>query len=70
MLLKIIILFSSFVFISNTFAMSSEVRPENCASERVKLQILRTRGPELLDDQASTGYLIWLDDKAHCTRYY
>ncbi len=26
--------------------------------------MLGTRGPELLDDQASTGYLIWLDNKA------
>ncbi len=35
-----------------------------CQSDRVKLQMLGTRGPELLDGQASTGYLIWLDNKA------
>ncbi len=35
-----------------------------CQSQRVKLQMLGVRGPELLDDQASTSYLIWLDDKA------
>ncbi len=35
-----------------------------CQSERVKLQMLGTRGPELLDGRASTGYLLWLDDKA------
>lgn len=35
-----------------------------CDSSRVKLQMLGTRGPELLDDSASTGYLVWLDKKA------
>jgi len=35
-----------------------------CQSERVKLQMLGTRGPELWDSQASTSYLLWLDDKA------
>ncbi len=35
-----------------------------CQSERVILQMLGTRGPELWDGQASTGYLLWLDDKA------
>lgn len=35
-----------------------------CQSERVRLQMLGTRGPELWDNQASTGYLLWLDDKA------
>ncbi len=35
-----------------------------CQSQRVKLQMLGVRGPEFLDDQASTSYLIWLDDKA------
>ncbi len=45
---------------------ASTAQPNNtdCQSERVKLQMLGTRGPEFLDDQASTGYLIWLDDKA------
>jgi ribonuclease BN (tRNA processing enzyme) len=35
-----------------------------CQSERVKVQMLGTRGPEFLDEHASTGYLIWLDDHA------
>lgn len=35
-----------------------------CDSAKVKLQMLGTRGPELLDENASTGYLLWLDDKA------
>ncbi len=35
-----------------------------CQSDRVELQMLGTRGPEFLDDRASTGYLIWLDGKA------
>ena len=35
-----------------------------CQSERVGLQMLGTRGPEFLDDRASTGYLLWLDDSA------
>ena len=37
---------------------------EKCESQRVKLQILGSRGPELLDNKASTGYLLWLDNKA------
>lgn len=38
----------------------------HCESDRVRLQMLGTHGPELLpgDTQASTSYLIWLDDKA------
>ena len=35
-----------------------------CDSGRVALQMLGTRGPELFDANASTGYLLWLDDKA------
>ncbi len=43
-----------------------QVSSSQCQSKRVKLQMLGTRGPELLagDTQASTGYLIWLDNKA------
>ncbi len=37
---------------------------QSCQSQRVKLQMLGTGGPELLNERASTGYLIWLDDKA------
>jgi ribonuclease BN (tRNA processing enzyme) len=36
----------------------------SCQGDRVKVQMLGTRGPEFLDDRASTGYLLWLDDKA------
>jgi len=36
----------------------------DCQSDRVKLQILGSRGPEFLNGRASTGYLIWLDGKA------
>ncbi len=35
-----------------------------CDSKRVRLQMLGTGGPELVTDRASTGYLIWLDNKA------
>lgn len=35
-----------------------------CEKGSVKLQILGSRGPELLDENASTGYLIWIDNKA------
>ncbi len=47
-----------------TLAFTSQVEPTSCQSQRVKLQMLGTRGPEFLDENASTGYLIWLDDKA------
>ncbi len=53
------------IFLSSpAFSTSSQVSPSQCQSKRVKLQILGSRGPELLDEQASTGYLIWLDNKA------
>ncbi len=43
----------------------SENKPENsCQPNRVKLQMLGTRGPELWDKQASVSYLVWLDNKA------
>jgi ribonuclease BN (tRNA processing enzyme) len=64
MLLKSFLILSSLVFFSSTFATSSQVSPTTCQSQRVKLQMLGTRGPELLDGQASTSYLIWLDNKA------
>jgi len=35
-----------------------------CEPGRVRLQMLGTRGPELLDGRASTGYLLWLDGRA------
>ena len=41
------------------------VAQQQCAASRVKLQMLGTGGPELIDDdRASTSYLIWLDNKA------
>jgi ribonuclease BN (tRNA processing enzyme) len=47
-----------------TLSISTQVMASQCQSERVKLQILGSRGPELWDGQASTSYLLWLDDKA------
>lgn len=35
-----------------------------CQSERVRLQVLGSGGPELGDGRASSSYLIWLDGKA------
>jgi ribonuclease BN (tRNA processing enzyme) len=47
------------------FAMpSTHVQAGECQSERIKVQMLGTRGPEFLDNRASTGYLIWLDNHA------
>jgi ribonuclease BN (tRNA processing enzyme) len=56
----------SFLISGASTAAFGQVAPTVCQSERVKLQMLGTRGPELLagDDQASTGYLLWLDNKA------
>ncbi len=34
-----------------------------CQSQRVKIQVLGSGGPELTDGRASTSYLIWLDNK-------
>lgn len=42
----------------------SGVASAACDSSRVKLQMLGTGGPELSGERASSGYLIWLDDKA------
>jgi len=44
--------------------LTAQVMPTACQSSRVRLQMLGTRGPEILDGQASTSYLIWLDNKA------
>ena len=54
----------SLFFVNQSYAFASQVAPGQCDSKRVTLQILGTRGPEILDGQASTGYLIWLDNKA------
>lgn len=37
---------------------------EQCQSDRLKMQMLGTRGPELWDKRASVSYLVWLDNKA------
>ncbi len=42
----------------------SPIAKKQCHSERVKVQMLGTGGPELIDARASTSYLLWLDDKA------
>jgi len=57
---------SLFIIGSSNATAFGQIAPQKCQSERVKLQMLGTRGPELLagDTQASTGYLIWLDNKA------
>ncbi|WP_293647469.1 MBL fold metallo-hydrolase [Thiolapillus sp.] len=47
-----------------TGLLSTSPGSAQCQSGRVKLQMLGTRGPELWDGQASTGYLLWLDDRA------
>lgn len=56
--------------------LSTSLLAEDCQSERVKLQMLGTGGPELISytnpnqpqgpkiHRASSGYLLWLDDKA------
>ena len=43
---------------------SSHLFAASCDSDTIKLQILGSRGPELLDENASTGYLVWIDGKA------
>jgi ribonuclease BN (tRNA processing enzyme) len=46
------------------FTLFSSVVDAACDADRVSLQMLGTGGPELFDENASTGYLLWLDDKA------
>jgi ribonuclease BN (tRNA processing enzyme) len=60
---KIYVCTAKFLLLSY-LAFAGQAQADSCQSERVKLQMLGTRGPELLDAHASTGYLIWLDDKA------
>ena len=64
MLIKFVSIITPLIIASNSFAFVGQVIPSKCQSQRVKLQILGSRGPEFLDSQASTGYLIWLDNKA------
>jgi hypothetical protein len=35
-----------------------------CEFDQVKLQVLRSGGPEIDDGRASSGYLIWYKNKA------
>lgn len=65
MRLHLSLIVSLAIYSSNTLAATDRAQTEpSCQSSRVKLQILGSRGPEILDRQASTGYLIWLDGKA------
>lgn len=64
MLIRYVFASLPIVLITTTLNAAGQVLPSQCQSQRVKLQMLGTRGPELLDGQASTGYLIWLDNKA------
>ncbi len=58
LLLTVIILFIS-------QSACSGIKPEKlCQPNRLKIQMLGTRGPELWDKQASVSYLVWLDNKA------
>jgi ribonuclease BN (tRNA processing enzyme) len=52
------------LLILGLFGYVYQAQAQECQSEHVKIQMLGTRGPEFLDDRASTGYLIWLDNKA------
>ena len=45
----------SIILSSTTYAIAGQSVPTVCQSERVKLQMLGTRGPEFLDGNASTG---------------
>ncbi len=40
------------------------VKAADCPQGRVRLQVLGSGGPELNDGRASSGYLVWVDDKA------
>ncbi len=55
-------IFALVIFFLPGFTASAHA--SQCQSDRVKLQMLGTRGPELWDAQASTSYLVWLDDRA------
>ena len=65
-LFTIVLSACSLFIAASSSAAFGQVSPSQCQSKRVKLQMLGTRGPELLagDTSASTGYLIWLDNKA------
>ena len=50
--------------VSMTAMLSNSALASECSNDKIQLQILGSRGPELLDSSASTGYLIWINDKA------
>lgn len=53
------------VSLATAMAMLTFAAPAvSCETDRVKLQMLGTGGPELVGDRASSGYLVWLDGKA------
>jgi len=58
-LIKLTFSFCLFLYFS-----SISYASDGCDSNRVKLQMLGTGGPELLNNRASSGYLLWLDNKA------
>lgn len=55
---------SLFLFSLSILITTSPYAAGSCDSKRVKLQMLGTGGPELLNERASSGYLLWLDEKA------
>jgi ribonuclease BN (tRNA processing enzyme) len=53
------------LFVSILISIQAPLLAMECQSDRVRLQMLGTGGPELLENpRASTGYLLWLDNKA------
>ena len=57
MLITIRTIFFTILLIANSGVFAE------CQSERVKVQVLGSGGPELTDGRASSSYLIWLDGK-------
>lgn len=51
------------ILLSVLFGFSSLSYAE-CQSQRVKVQVLGSGGPELTDGRASSSYLVWLNDRA------
>ncbi|NOR71419.1 MAG: MBL fold metallo-hydrolase [Methylomarinum sp.] len=54
--------FSQLIFFTIVLICSFSAIAE-CQSQRVKIQVLGSGGPELSDGRASSSYLIWLDGK-------
>ena len=51
-------------FIAIALLLCSTSSWAECANHKIVLQILGSGGPELIDQRASSSYLIWLNDKA------